>query len=305
VVAHFGVAVEIRLGDGRSLRRRVRRRTDVVVGDRVRVGASDFERLERETVLRRRDVRGRIRAIAANLDVLGIVVAPSPRSPAGYLDRGVVAARAARIEPFVVANKCDLEGSQALGVGLAETYSPAIPVLSLSAETGEGLEALCDFLSQDRRGALSRDRCGALSKDRRGAFIGTSGVGKSSLLNALCPGLALEVGTLNTFTRLGRHVTSNSTLHRLAGGGELIDTPGFRDFVPVELSRWDLSACFPGFETALAEPCRFRDCAHRSEPGCRVLEGVAAGDIAAERHRAYLAILADLEPAEASPRRRR
>jgi ribosome biogenesis GTPase len=289
VVAHFGVEVEIRLGDGQSLRRPVRRRSDVVVGDRALVGASDFERLERETVLRRRDVRGRIRAIAANLDVLGIVVAPSPQSPAGYLDRGVVAARAARIEPFVVANKRDLEGSQALVVRLEETYSPAIPVFSLSAGTGEGLEALCGFLSEAGRGA----------------FIGTSGVGKSSLLNALCPGLELKVGALNTFTRLGRHVTSNSTLHRLAGGGELIDTPGFRDFVPVELSRWDLSACFPGLEAALAEPCRFRDCAHRSEPGCRVLEGVAAGQIAAERHRAYLAILADLEPADARVRRRR
>jgi len=289
VVAHFGVAVDVRLADGRDQSLRLRRRSGVVVGDRVWVSGSSFERLPRETVLRRRDVRGRVRAIAANLDVLGIVVAPIPPSPAGYVDRGIVAARAASIEPVLIANKCDLEGSQVLRERLARVYSPRVPVFSLSAETGSGLQALRAFLSQGHRGA----------------FIGTSGVGKSSLLNALVPGLALEVGAINTFTRLGRHVTTNSTLHRLIGGGELIDTPGFRDFVPVELSQQDLSSYFSGFEAALEESCRFRNCAHRNEPGCRVLEAVASGALAGERHQAYLAILADLELAEERPRRRR
>jgi ribosome biogenesis GTPase len=283
------VAVDVRLGDGHSQSLRLGRRSGVVVGDRVWVTGTAFEPLPRRTVLRRRDARGRVRAIAANLDALGIVVAPLPPSPAGYIDRGIVAARAASIEPLLIATKCDLEGFQALREQLAQVYSPAIPMFSLSARTGSGLPALRAFLSQGHRGA----------------FIGTSGVGKSSLLNALVPGLDLEVGAINTFTRLGRHVTTNSTLHRLAGGGELIDTPGFRDFVPVELSREDLSIYFPGFEAALAEPCRFRNCAHRNEPDCRVREAVASGAIAVERHQAYLAILADLELAGGRSRRRR
>ena len=90
-------------------------------------------------------------------------------------------------------------------------------------------------------------------------------------------------------------MTSTATLHRLPSGGELIDTPGFRDFGPVEVSPGELAAFFPGFEEALAQGCRFRDCLHRGEPDCGVKHELEAGRISAQRHAGYLALLAELE----------
>jgi len=243
-------------------------------------------------VLRRRDAHGRVRAIAANLDVLGIVLADRPASPMGFVDRAIVAARAAELEPFLILNKCDLAGAADLRERIHALRLP-LRTFETSARTGHGLHGLREYLSEGRRGTR---------KGRRGAFVGTSGVGKSSLLNALCPDLELAVGEINEASGLGRHVTSNATLHALDGGGELIDTPGFRDFGPVEVSARELAAHFPGFEDALREGCRFRDCWHRSEPGCAVISAVESGSVAAERHVAFLDLLSELEAADRAGR---
>jgi ribosome biogenesis GTPase len=300
VVGHYGLDIEVELDDGELRRVRVRRRSEpMVVGDRVRVADRGAELVPRETVLARRDPRGRTRPIAANLQVLGITVAARPPAPKGYVDRAIVAARAAGIEPFLVVNKCDLEDSRDLAERMRDEFALAeagIPVFPVSAATGEGLDGVRVFLANH---AL------ASHAGRRGAFIGTSGVGKSSLLNALVPGLELEVGEINRFTRLGRHVTTRSSLHKLPSGGELIDTPGFRDFVPVDLSPAELARHFAGFERALEKGCRFRDCLHRDEPDCGVLGSVAAGEVDAARHATYLGLLADLERAHESDRVRK
>jgi ribosome biogenesis GTPase len=205
----------------------------------------------------------------------------------GFVDRAIVASRVAGLAPFIVLNKCDLDGADALQASLPSCYAALMPVHRVSAETGEGLDALRT----------------ELAPDHRGAFVGTSGVGKSSLLNALCPDLELAVGEINEASGLGRHVTSNSTLHRLDGGGELVDTPGFRDFGPVEVSSRDLAQHFPGFEEALLGGCRFRDCLHRGEPDCAVRDAVESGEVESERQAAYLDLLADLEAAERATRR--
>jgi len=286
VVAHFGVALVIRLDDGRRQRVRVRRRSSHVVGDRVRLEGSELATLPATGVLRRRDAHGRVRSVASNLQVLGIVLAPRPPSPAGFVDRAVVAARAASIEPVVIVNKADLEGARALLEETRRTHAGLSHHLLLSAVRGDGLDALRELLAGERRAA----------------FVGTSGVGKSSLLNALCPDLDLEVGEINESSGLGRHITSNATLHALPSGGELVDTPGFRDFGPVEVSPGELALYFPGFEELVSQRCHFRDCLHRAEPGCRVLEAVAEGRIEAGRHDAYLALLVDLVAAEGEAR---
>ncbi len=282
VIGHFGLDVEVVLDTGERRRIRVRRGSDpVVVGDRVKISARGAEREPRTTVLARRDARDRTRAIAANLDVLGVTIAGRPPAPRDYVDRVVVAARAAHIEPFLVVNKCDLEDSAALFEQMRSRFAASdssVPVFAVSARTGVGLDGIRLHLS-----------------GVRGAFVGTSGVGKSSLLNALVPGLDLEVGEINRCTRLGRHVTTRSSLHALPGGGELIDTPGFRDFVPVDLSPADLAAHFPGFERPLERGCRFRDCRHRDEPDCGVTEAVARGEVDRAQHETYLGLLADLE----------
>jgi ribosome biogenesis GTPase len=261
IVAHYGVAVAVRLepdggatpeGEevpaGEEVRRvPVRRRASHVVGERVVLEGERLRSLPATGVLRRRDSHGRVRAIAAELDVLGIVLAPIPVSPMGFVDRAIVAARTAGLAPFIVLNKCDLPGVDSLIDALPRCYAELMPLHRVSATLGTGLEALR----------------AQLAPDHRGAFVGTSGVGKSSLLNALRPDLDLAVGEINEASGLGRHVTSNATLHRIGGGGELVDTPGFRDFGPVEVSTRELAQHFPGFERALESGCRFRDCLHR------------------------------------------
>lgn len=278
VVAHHGVAVLVRFDAGGERQVWLQPDQKAVVGDRVRV---DGERLAVDPargVLRRRDPRGRERTIATNLDRLGIVVAPEPREPPGYIDRGFVIARAAGIAPFVVLNKIDLDEDEALGTRLEEIYGASAPVLRVCARTGEGIEAIETLLS-----------AGALA-----AFVGASGVGKSSLLNALVPDLDLKVGALNRGSGKGRHTTTTATLHGLRGGGFLVDTAGFKDFIAVDVDPLEAAQGFAGFEAAVEGGCRFRDCLHGSEPGCAVLDAVEAGTISERRHRAYRQLVAAL-----------
>ena len=219
--------------------------------------------------------------------MLGIVVALLPVPAPGFIDRAIVAARAADLAPFVVVNKCDLAGSVDLVSTLQSAYAESVPVFPLSAAAGNGLVPVLDFL-----------------KDKRGAFVGITGVGKSSLLNALCPGIDLKVGEIGDITNRGRHTTTVSTLHALASGGELIDTPGFQDFGLVDISAEDVAAYFPGFEKASESACRFSDCRHRTEPGCAVTGLVASGLISKERYETYLELLTEVQAGEAEARQK-
>lgn len=288
IVAHLGVAVEVLFADGERRQVRVKRRSGHVVGDAVLVCGEVLERLPRTTELRRRDVRGAVHLVGANLDVLGVVVAPRPAPPAGFIDRAVVAARAAVLEPFLVVNKKDLDGAAELAAELRALYGTALPVFIVSAKTGSGLDLLRRYMAGGHRGI----------------FVGTTGVGKSSLLNTLCPDLALPVGEICEIRDVGRHTTTVATLHGLPGGGELIDTPGFRDFGLVDITVEELIVHFPGFETAMMARCRFRDCRHRSEPGCAVTTLVDKGLLPEERYRAYLNLLIEVEAGQQEARRR-
>lgn len=286
VVAHYGVEVVVRAADGTRSRLAVPRNCSLLVGDRVRLESGAPVVLPSERVLRRRDRRGRTRSVAANLDVMGIVLAPIPHTPDAFVDRALVGARAAGIAALLVINKSDLPGATELAARMREDFPGVEPVFEVSAGRGTGLSQLQDHLA----------------RGLRGVFVGVSGVGKSSLVNALVGDPALAVGEINPVSGLGRHVTSNATLHALPGGGELIDTPGFRDFGPVSVTAVDLARFFPGFETALETGCHYRDCRHRAEPGCSVIAAVAAGAIPAARHTAYLTLLVELEQAEQQAR---
>jgi ribosome biogenesis GTPase / thiamine phosphate phosphatase len=286
IVSHFGVAVEVRFDDGERRTVRVKRNSGHVVGDYVRVRGEVLARLPRKTELRRRDARGGIHLVAANLDVLGVVIAPG--SPAAFLDRAIVGARAAGLRPFVVVNKCDLPEAVPLAVALAEVYGKVVPFFTLSAASGDGIDALRAFLHEEHRGA----------------FVGSTGVGKSSLLNVLCPDIDLKVGELSDHKWLGKHTTTVSTLHTLPGGGELVDTPGFRDFGLVDLSSPEIAAHFPGFEALEEHGCRFNNCRHRQEPGCAVIQLMETGEISDERYRTYLSVLDEVEALEDQALRR-
>jgi ribosome biogenesis GTPase len=286
IVAHHGISVEVLFDSGQRRMVRVKRNSGHVVGDRVVVRGETLLRLARRTELRRRFARGTLHLVAANLDVLGIVVAPL--TPEVFIDRAIVAARAADLHPFAVVNKCDIPGSEKVIAAVRGVYAGSVPIFPLSAATGEGLSPLREFLSEGHRGA----------------FVGTTGVGKSSLLNALVPDIDLRIGEVSDYRDMGRHTTTVSTLHTLPDGGELVDTPGFRDFGLVDISVEELAAHFPGFEKTREVTCRFRNCRHRTEPGCAVVELVAQEQIPAERYETYLEILTEVETDVEESRRR-
>ena len=288
IVAHHGVAVEVLFQDGERSMVRVKRNSGHVIGDDVAVDGELLKRLPRKTELRRRNANGEILLVAANLDILGIVIAPLPPPTAGFLDRAIVAARTAELSPFIVINKSDMSESPNLAASISRTYGSIFPFFSVSAATGEGIEALHNFFS----------------KGHRGAFVGTSGVGKSSLLNRLCPEINLRTGELNDYNSRGCNTTTVSTLHTLPGGGELVDTPGFQDFGLVDITVDELAIHFTGFEKASERACRFHNCRHRSEPGCAVIELVEHNEIPEERYFTYLNILVEVESGMEEARRK-
>ena len=324
VIAHHGVAVLVRFESGEEKQIWLQPDQRAVVGDRVQVAAGRLGVEPAYGILRRRDPRGRERTIATNLDYLGVVVAPEPREPPGYIDRGFVIARAAGIEPFLVLNKIDLDEDNVLGDRLQEIYGPSAPVLRVSAQSGENVDSVRALLAAGDVGSTrSESECDdapdsmALGEDdqavstseaeavrptihegKLGAFVGPSGVGKSSLLNRLVPDLALRVGELNRGSGKGRHTTTTATLHALEGGGTLVDTAGFKDFIAVDLDPLDAATHFPGFEGAAEAGCRFRDCLHRSEPDCAILAAVERGDVDPRRHRAYVQLIEELETSD-------
>ncbi len=215
--------------------------------------------------------------VAANVDRLAIVV--SVRNPPlrpGLIDRLIVAAVNHRLEPFVVINKVDL-GKERRVAAVRKTYEDlGYRVLRTSAVTGTGISELHEEL-----------------KGRTTVLAGHSGVGKSSLLNAIEPGLHLKVGEVSRATRKGRHTTTRAELLPIPGGGFAVDTPGVRAFGLWDLDRADLDIFFREFEP-LIERCRFHNCTHAHEPDCAVRAAVRAGELNPDRYAAYLRILESL-----------
>ena len=255
----------------------------VVVGDVVRLEAEPGGELHaivgiepRRTVLERRVPEGRgVRPIAANVDqVFVIVAARSPDPIPQLIDRLLVLAEADGIAAAVVLNKVDLDP----GAAIAERCRRAgYPVYPTSVKTGEGLETL--------RAAMS---------GKASVVTGPSGVGKSSLLNAVQPGLQLRTGEVSRRIRRGRNTTVSSVMIPLEGGGYLVDTPGFSEVGMWGVDPRSLADCFPDFRPFLGD-CRYADCRHRTEPGCRVREALEGGGIAPDRYASYLALLEELE----------
>jgi ribosome biogenesis GTPase len=289
IVAHYGIAVEVSFAADSSRRMiRVKRNSGHVVGDRVLIRDEILARLERKSELSRMDARGNVHLVGANLDILGIVVSCEPLPPPGFIDRAVVAARAASMQPILIINKEDLPGSHAYRAEVLSIYGDSLTTLSLSAASGSGLAQL---------GTVFR-------AGLRAIFVGTTGVGKSSILNGLLPDLKLQTGEINEISKRGRHTTTVSTLHTLPEGGELVDSPGFNDFGLVAITARQLALFFPGFEQAREMGCRFRDCRHRDEPDCAVSRLLDSGEIARQRYADYLQLLTEVESLGNEPKYR-
>ncbi len=248
------------------------------VGDRVRVTPIDAETgvieeiLPRQTRFARAAFRGSEQTLITNLDQLVIVFAcAEPLPDLWRIDRWLVAAESYGLEPLLIANKRDLVDEAAFEAHFAEYASFGYRVLATSVRQSLGIEEL--------RAAL---------RGRISAFTGPSGVGKSSLLNTVQPGLQLDTGDIGQVTFKGRHTTTVRELLPLESGGWVADTPGLRQLQFLALTRDELAECFVEFRPYLETPCRFRDCRHENEPGCHLKIAVQAGHISPRRYESFL-----------------
>jgi ribosome biogenesis GTPase len=284
----------VRLDDGSLLECRLRGRVKqergnsdlVVIGDRVAVapladGDAMIESIEpRRTRFSRRQPgpRGiwKEDMIVANLDqVLVVFACADPMPHMRMIDRFLVVAEHNEVEAVVVANKVDLVGLAAARSLFSGYEAIGYPVHYVSAREGIGLEELADRLV-----------------GRVSVVTGPSGVGKSTLLNAIQPGLRIETGAVSETVHKGRHTTTSAELHTLnaPGGGYVADTPGLRELGLWQVPPEELAWCFPEMRDYLGK-CGFNDCRHLSEPRCAVLAAVAAGAIRAARHDSYRRLL--------------
>lgn len=250
-----------------------------LVGDRVEIALTQDGQGMVDAVLPRKNQFSR--PAVANIDQMAIVCSGAvPVTDPFLIDRVAAIAAARGCETLICVNKCDLEP----GEDLARIYEGAgFPTLRVSAETGEGLEAL--------RRCLAGKVC---------AFTGNSGVGKSSILNALEANFDLATGEISDKLGRGRHTTRHVELFRLSCGALAADTPGFSSFDvdKMELARKEeLQYAFREFAPYLGT-CRFQDCAHVKEKGCAVLAAVRAGEVVPSRHQSYVRLY---EQAKAIP----
>lgn len=290
IISHFGrqVDVEVLEGEHKGDIQRCHMRThlgQLVTGDRVvwRRSADSgvvVAALDRHSELMRPNNHGELKPVAANIDYIVIVIAVEPHAHANLIDRYLVAAEASDIEPVLLLNKADL----------------------LTAENRERLEPLLEqyrelgyrTLQASTASSHGLDELKALLADHISVFVGQSGVGKSSLINSLLPGSDLKVGALSEQSRKGKHTTTTARLFHFPDGGDLIDSPGIREFALWHMTEEQV---LDGFRelAALRGYCRFRDCRHEQEPGCAFLQALENGDISIPRFNSYLQILNSMQ----------
>ena len=239
-----------------------------LTGDLVEISAGKGEGMVEKILPRKNRF---VRPAVANVDALVVFAANvNPVTEPFLIDRVAAIAGDQEVPVYICVNKCDLDPA----VNLVRIYQKAgFPVIRASAETGEGVEALRSLL----QGKLT-------------AFTGNTGVGKSSMLNALCPQLSLPTGTVSEKLGRGRHTTRHVQLYCLGEDTYVADTPGFSSFDTEQMDvllKENLQYAFPDFAAYLGQ-CQFHDCSHRAEPGCRVRKAVEGGELEKTRYDSYL-----------------
>lgn len=287
VVGRFGQHADVRTETDNVLRCHIRRTVEnVVCGDEVlyreakEPGSAIRGVVElvkpRQSLLTRPDFYDGVKAVAANIDQILIVSSIKPAFSTNIIDRYLVASEDVEITPVILINKIDLLDERArLDIEqFAQDYRDiGYQVLLLSCKSGEGVEELQDLLY-----------------DRVSIFVGQSGVGKSSLVNALLPEADELTNDISEQSGLGQHTTTSSKLLRFKNGGELIDSPGVREFALWHLPDEKVTWGFKEFRNYVGG-CKFRDCKHLDDPGCIIREAVESGDIRQYRYENYHSIL--------------
>ena len=278
VASHGHHQVEVEDAGGKRVACRLHgRRLEVVCGDDVRWGydsadasqAIVYEIKPRRALLARLAGGGKAEPVVANLTQLVAVAAHLPAPDWFVIDRYLAGAAWCGVGAIVALNKVELDASADLGRELAVYETIGYPIARTSARATPGIGALVDRL----KGHVS-------------VLVGQSGTGKSSLLNSLAPEARAVTQEISQASEEGRHTTTTAVLHRLASGGDLIDSPGVRDYAPPLPSIRDIGSGFVEIARTAAG-CRFQDCLHASEPACAVREAVKAGEIHGRRFESY------------------
>jgi ribosome biogenesis GTPase len=252
----------------------------VAVGDRVRLRPQEDGSALIEAVLPRRNqlsrritFTGAEHVVAANVDVLAVMLAPNPVLKTALLDRYLAAAHHAGIRPLVLVNKMDLLTEEEVRRDLAPYWEMGYSVIEMSALLGEGVAGFLQTV-----------------QGRWAVLVGHSGVGKSTLVNRIQPEAHAPVGDVHEASGRGKHTTSSAVAYRLPDGTALVDTAGIREFALWGMGEREIEAGFLEIHEA-GSGCRFPDCCHRREPDCQVRVAVEHGRISSARYACYLALL--------------
>jgi ribosome biogenesis GTPase len=286
LVAHFGASAEVEDPAGDVFHCHLRRNAEPsVTGDEVlwRLEKDNetgvvVSVLPRRSLLARPEKHNKLKLIAANIDAIIIVVAPPPLLSERLIDRYLVAAENLKIQPVILLNKVDLLSEEEL----AELKE------DLSVYTKMGYPVIYSSIYQDGLHDL-----GSFLMGKTGVLVGVSGVGKSSIIAAFTGLANIMIGDVSTVARLGKHTTTTTRLYHLPRGGNLIDSPGVREFSLWHLPQAEILQGFVDFHPFLGL-CKYRNCLHQSEPGCALLQAVAENKISSERWHSYQEIVQDL-----------
>lgn len=278
VIANLGKSLAVETETGETILCHTRRKLETAAaGDRVLWEPAQgnlgcvVEILARRSVLTRPARQHKIRPVAANLDQILILIAAQPRCDLLLLDQYLVICENRGIRVLLICNKADLpKQSRHLDQALAHYRELGYATIRVSAKSGFGL----DFLKQELNGRTS-------------LLAGQSGVGKSSLTNALIPDKNLRTRELSRGTLHGKHTTTTTTLFHVPDGGDLIDSPGVAVFGLAETTEKDLAFGYREFRQVPGQ-CRFNDCRHVNEPGCAITLAVEQGKISPERYQRFL-----------------
>lgn len=294
VIKSTGSWYEVQTDEGRSIKCRIKGKfrtldikttNPVAVGDRVTIEPepdqdtgliTDLEPRKNYIIRKSVNLSKQAQIIAANLDQAFLIVTlASPRTSLGFIDRFLVTAEAYDIPAKLIFNKLDLFSAEGLDIlnDYQSIYEQAgYPCYSVSALKATNLDQIKELL-----------------KDKVTLVSGHSGVGKSTLINALLPGHELKTGEISDWSDKGKHTTTFAEMFRLPFGGYLIDTPGIRELGVFDIEKQELGRLFPEIRKLMGN-CRFHNCRHINEPGCAVIDAIEAGKLEPSRYDSYLSI---------------